>query len=74
MPEISYTGPVLVEEGGVTRTLTADDIRGEQGPQGATGATGLTGSQGEPGEALVMADGGTAVSITVDLGLDGGGV
>jgi len=37
MPEISYTGPVLVEEGGVTRTLTADDIRGEQGPQGATG-------------------------------------
>jgi hypothetical protein len=55
MPEITFTGPVLIEEDGDTRTLTAEDIRGAQGPQGDTGptgpqgATGLTGPTGPQG-------------------------
>jgi hypothetical protein len=58
VPDITFTGPVLIEEGGDTRTLTADDIRGEQGltgltgptgPQGNTGLTGPTGPTGPQG-------------------------
>jgi hypothetical protein len=100
VPDITFTGPVLIEEDGDTRILTAEDIRGakgdtgNQGPQGLTGdigptgpqgiqgiqglqgiqgPTGPEGPQGIPGEALVMADGGTAISITYNAGLDGGG-
>jgi len=47
MPEITYTGPVKVEEaGGGTHILTAAEITGPAGP---TGATGPTGPQGPPG-------------------------
>lgn len=32
MPEITYTGPILIEEAGDVRTLTADDLRPEADP------------------------------------------
>jgi hypothetical protein len=53
---VTYTGPVLIEEGGDTRVMTAEDIRGEQGPTGPkgdtgdTGPIGLTGPKGDTGD------------------------
>lgn len=49
MPEITFTGPILIEEDGVPRILTASDIRGEQGDQGIQGEKGDQGDQGLQG-------------------------
>jgi hypothetical protein len=43
MPEITFTGPVLIEEDGDTRILTAEDIKGEKGDKGDTGDQGPAG-------------------------------
>jgi hypothetical protein len=56
MPEITFTGPILIEEDGDTRTLTAEDIKGakgdtgDPGPQGIPGDTGPAGATGAKGD------------------------
>ena len=72
MPEITFTGPILIEQDGTTRQLTAEDIRGAKGDKGEPGDKGNKGDKGEQGEFLVCADGGTASSVSFAAGLDGG--
>ena len=49
MPDISFTGPVLVEDDGVNRVLTATDLKGEPGAQGVPGDAGPAGPEGPAG-------------------------
>jgi hypothetical protein len=78
MPEITFTGPVLIEEDGDTRTLTAEDIKGDTGPAGPTGPTGAdstvpgpSGPTGPPGPSGPTGAASTVPGPTGPTGLTG---